>query len=228
MPFIHDASLSFPKLKQCATAAGRVYQVEEGVDHGAVYPSITRVLGAKPKPQLEAWKRRIGKTEAAKVSQRATVRGSSLHHLFEVYLNNEDLPERSPSVEEMWRSVRPWLDTNITKVYAQESDVYSKRLEVAGRMDLLAEVRGRRAVVDLKTATREKKEEWVEDYFLQATFYSLCVYELTGTPIKLIVLPIVNPTGLQVFEASPADYYHELKQRVDEFYDVYHAGLLTA
>lgn len=221
MAFRHDDSLKFPKLKQHNLSIGRVYKVEEGMDLGKVYPSITRVLGAKDKPALEAWKARVGAKEAARISQRATTQGSNVHRLAELFLENQELPARSPAVQERWDHVWPWLEENVTKVYAQEQDVYSPRLKVAGRMDLFADVKGRRAVVDLKTAAREKLEEWVQDYFLQASFYSLAIYELTRVPVKLIVLPIVNPNGLQVFEASPADYYKELKDRVDEFYETY-------
>lgn len=225
--FAHDLSLRFPKLKQHNSSLGRVYLVEDGPEKGEVFPSITRVLAAKPKPGLEAWKKRVGPKEAARVSQRATIRGANVHKLAEHFLKNETPPEHSTSVQELWQHLGPWLAENITKVYTQEQDVYSRRLKVAGRLDLLADVRGRRAVVDIKTAGSEKLQEWVEDYFLQAAFYSLAVYELTGTPIKLIVLPIVHPGGVQLFEASPADYWHELKERIDEFYEVYQNGLLT-
>ena len=134
---------------------------------------------------------------------------------------NEELPEYGANVKELWQYLRPWLDKNITKVYAQEQDVYSKRLKVAGRMDLLAEVLGKCAVVDIKTSAKPKIDAWVQDYFLQCTFYSLAVYELTGVQFKSIVLPIVNPTGLQVFESSPAKHFDALVARIDEFYESY-------
>ena len=219
MVFNHDDSLKFPQLKQHNSSLGRVYIVESGQFKGEVYPSITRVLAAAPKPGLDAWKKRVGKVEAARVSQRATTQGGNVHHLVECYLNNQELPTFGPNVAELWGYLKPWLDANITTVYAQEQNVLSRKLKVAGRADILAMVLTRRAVVDIKTSAREKTIDWIEDYLLQTTFYSLATYESTGVPFKHIVIPIVNPNGLQVFEVSPADYYGKLAKRIDEFYE---------
>ena len=223
MPFIHDSSLTFPKLKQHNSSMGRVYLVEEGSYVGDVYPSITRTLAAKEKPGLAAWRKRVGNKEAARVSAVATAQGSNVHKLSECYLGNEELPEFGPNVKEMWRYLQPWLAENITKVYAQEQDVFSHTLKVAGRMDLLAEYRGENAVVDIKTSAREKLREYVQDYFLQTTFYALSVYELTGVKFKKLILPIVNPSGLQVFESTPGKHIDELVVRIEEFYETYEA-----
>jgi genome maintenance exonuclease 1 len=227
MSFIHDSSLTFPKLKQHNSSVGRVYLVNEGKHLGDVYPSITRILAAKEKPGLTAWRKRVGAKEAARVSAVATTRGANVHKLSECYLGNEELPEYGPASEEMWKHLQPWLEKNITKVYAQEQDVVSYTLEVAGRMDLLAQYRGVDAVVDVKTAAREKLEEWVEDYFLQTTFYSLAVYELTGKRFTKLVLPIVNPSGLQVFESSPGEHMEALFSRINEYYKTYEPAANT-
>jgi genome maintenance exonuclease 1 len=201
-----------------------VYLVEDGSDKGEVYPSITRILAAKPKPALEAWKKRVGKREAARVSQVATVQGGNVHKLSECYLGNEPLPDYSPNVKELWRSLYPWFDEHITAVIAQEQDVYSRKLKVGGRMDLLAEVDGDLAVVDIKTAKQEKREEWVQDYFLQETFYAVAVYEITGQLPKRLILPVVSPYGLQLFESTPMQHFAELRQRIAEFYLTYEAA----
>ena len=81
--FHHYPPLSLPTLEQMNLKTGRVYHVLNGADSGVHYPSITRVLGAKPKPQLEAWKRRVGHQEAQRVSQAASGRGKKLHALVE-------------------------------------------------------------------------------------------------------------------------------------------------
>lgn len=224
MAFSHDDSLKFPKLKQHNSSIGRVYSVEDGKHKGKVYPSITRVLSAKEKPALEAWKKRVGAKEAARITQVARVQGGNVHKLLECYLENEPLPEASPNVAELWGKVHPWFDAHITRVRAQEQDVFSHKLRVAGRMDLLADVDMDLAVVDLKTAKQEKLEAWVQDYFLQCTFYAVSVYELTGQLPKKIILPVVSPYGLQLFESTPAKHFAELQRRIDEFYLTYEAA----
>jgi hypothetical protein len=215
--FIHEP-VEFPRLKQCNLPIGRVYQIESGRHRGAVFPSITRILASSPKPHLEAWKQRVGMDEAKKIVARAGIRGASVHRLAENYLGNEALPEVTPNITEMWRHLQPWLGENITRVVAQEQDVYSHKLKVAGRMDLLADVKSLLSIVDVKSAERFKKREWIEDYFIQCTFYACAVYELTGLKVKQLVLPIVNPSGLQVEIAKPTEYLPQLMARIDLFY----------
>jgi hypothetical protein len=219
--FIHDDSLKFPRLRQVNLKTGRCYITEEGVNKGKVLPSITRVLGAKAKPQLEAWKKRVGHEEAARVSARATVQGSSLHKIMECHLNNQDLPKFSPNVAELWQYLHKWVDKNITRIYAQEQPVASFKLGLAGQLDLLAGVLDAVAVIDAKSSLRPKRDEWIEDYFLQGTFYAFAVYENTGQVVRKVIFPIVNPTGLQVFETTPAKYYTTLRARTNEFYESY-------
>lgn len=220
--FLHDDSLKFPLLKQCNLKAGRCYRAEDGKYKGRILPSITRVLGKKPKPQLEAWKVRVGPAEAARISAVATVQGSNIHNLQECYLKNQPLPRFSPNVGELWQYLHRWLDKTITCVYAQEQDVASFVLGVAGRLDLLAGVQGDvLAVIDAKSAARPKQERWIKDYFVQGTFYALAVYEITGRVVKKVLFPIVSPQGLQVFETTPAQHYQELRIRINDFYTTY-------
>jgi hypothetical protein len=223
MPFIHDeTAFEFQRLKQVNLPTGRFYTVESGPYAGESYPSITRVLAKKEKPQLEAWKVRVGPDEAAGVSARATVQGSAVHKLTECYLSNQGLPRYMPNVAELWGHLRPWLDKHVTKVYSQEQDIFSAKLGVAGRMDLLIEYDNEfLTIADVKTSSRLKLEEYVHDYFLQGTFYSVAVYEQTGTLPKKIVLPVTSPQDLQVFETTPMQHFKELAERIEEFYESY-------
>jgi genome maintenance exonuclease 1 len=221
--FIHDDSIVFPKLRQCNLPSGRCYLAEDGANKGGILPSMTRILGSKPKPELEAWKKRIGEEEAARQSAIATVQGSHLHKLFECHLDNQTLPKYTPNVAELWQYLRPWADQHITRVYAQEQDVASFALGAAGRLDLLADVDDVISVVDVKTAKRPKKAEWIEDYFIQGSFYAFAIYEATNKRVKVerVIFPIVNPEGIQVFETTPAKHFDELRERIATFYKSY-------
>jgi hypothetical protein len=228
MPFRWDNSLTFPKMRQYNLETGRVYAVCDGPHAGNVYPSITRVLKAKPKPQLEAWKKRVGEEEAERIKQRAIDRGNPLHGIAESYLRNEPLPKLSPIVRELWVSrLKPWIDKNITCVYCIEQDVYSDMLGVSGRVDVLAEVRGTIAVVDFKNSKAPKKPEYVEDYFIQGSFYALAVFERTGISVKKVCVPVASPDELQPFETTPAKHFGELYQNIKTFYTDYEKELLT-
>lgn len=213
--FHHHAELRLPRLEQRNLASGRVYAV---VGTDLVYPSITRVLGAKPKPYLAAWKKRVGEAEAHRISSTAAGRGTKLHTLAEQYLGNDTLNPVEPHVMELWRYLRPWLDAHITGVYAQEVDLYSDQLMVAGRTDLVADVQGVPSIVDFKQSNKPKKASQITDYYLQGTFYALALYERTGMKCKQVVFPISSPEGIQVFVIKPADHYDALMARITEFY----------
>lgn len=223
MPFVHDDSIELPRLVQKNLPSGRVYMVESGEHTGSVYPSITRVLGAKPKPGLERWKKRVGHAKAAGIANAAAARGTSLHLIAESYLENKPLPTFNLSVAELWRYLRPWIDTHVTKVYGQETSVYSNTLAVAGRFDLLAEIDGQDlAIIDFKQSNRLKTEERVsESYYLQGTFYSCGIYELTGQKATRIIVPVVSPEGLQVFETRPSRHLPDLIARITDYYENY-------
>ena len=216
--FHHYPPLSLPQLKQMNLKSGRVYQVLDGTDEGIHYPSITRVLGAKPKPQLEAWKRRVGHQEAQRVSQAASGRGTKLHALVEQYVGNNTVDTIEPHVFELWQHLVPWLDAHITGVYGQECDLYSRKLEIAGRTDMIATVDGALAIVDFKQANRPKKEEYIGDYYLQGCFYAAALYEHTGMLCEKIVIPIASPQGLQVFVTTPSEHFGKLRERIAEYH----------
>jgi hypothetical protein len=222
MSFVQDASIAFPQLRQVNLPEGRVYAIESGKHIGTVLPSITRVLGAKPKPGLEAWKKSVGAKEATTVSSRATNRGTGLHLQAECFLGNQEMPKLWPHIAELWQYLRPWLVDHISTVYAQEQDVYSFILGVAGRFDLLADVDGVFSIVDFKQSNKPKKAEYMHDYYLQGSFYACAVYELTGRIVKQMVFPVTSPEGLVVWVQQPTmTLFEELRDRIAYFYQTF-------
>ena len=53
------------------------------------------------------------------------------------------------------------------------------------------------AIIDWKTSNKVKKEEWVEDYFLQATAYSIMYEERTKTPVGKAVIVVAVATAAE-------------------------------
>jgi len=190
---------------------------------GNSYPSITTILSSKGNPAIEAWKKRVGEAEAARISKVATTIGNALHDNSEKYLKNEmtreDIANLSNMDKWMFKSFKNLLD-RIDNVMALETALYSDNLKIAGRVDCIAEFDGVPAIIDFKNAKKPKKEEWIEDYFLQATFYSYAFYERTGTLIENIrILVCVRDGQIQVFEKNVKDYIKKLDNRVKEYYN---------
>lgn len=160
---------------------------------GGQYPSVTTVLGQhKDKTHLQNWINNVGQERAEQIKVQAGNRGTAIHSICEDYLlNKEYYPEGvMPANVMTFSSIKPVLDKRIGLIYAIEAPLYSKRLNTAGRTDCIAEFDGVVSIVDFKTSLKPKKEEWIEDYFLQATCYSLMAEDLRNIMIPQIAIII--------------------------------------
>ena len=64
----------------------RFYQVTEGETIIAKLPSVTTVLGeTKDKSGLDKWRKKVGETEADRISNLSMNRGTIMHRLIELY-----------------------------------------------------------------------------------------------------------------------------------------------
>ena len=220
-----NVDLGYSDLESITNPDGkRKYLTPEGNS----YPSITTILSSKGNPAIEAWKKRVGEAEAARISKVATTIGNALHDNSEKYLKNEmtteDISNLSNMDKWMFKSFKNLLD-RIDNVIALETALYSDNLKIAGRVDCIAEFDGVPAIIDFKNAKKPKKEEWIEDYFLQATFYSYAFYERTGRLIENIrILVCVRDGQIQVFEKNVKDYVKKLDIRVKEYYNLINKG----
>ena len=175
----------------------RVYVTPEG----NVYPSITSILGRKPKPGIEEWKERIGYQEANKIMKESAALGTMVHSLCEDYLYNEKLQCEDQEAISVFNRLR-FLLGNIDNIYGIEVPLHSDILKVAGTADCVAEYNGVLSVIDFKTSRKPKREDWIEDYFIQAFFYSAAFFEMTGAlPEQIVILVAVrNSFEVQVFK----------------------------
>ena len=193
-------------------------------DDGNKYPSITTVLSILNKAAIIAWRKRVGEEEANKISKRATTRGNKCHKLAEDYLNNLPLDRYRDDVLSlgMFHQIRPYID-KINNIHALEESLYSHTLKLAGRVDCIAEYDNELAIIDFKTSTKFKREEWVQDYFSQETAYAIMFQELTGLKVKQIVTIIAVETGTpQVFvKKDILTYVPKLKEYIDYYRSIH-------
>ena len=64
-----------------------------------------------------------------------------------------------------------------------------------------------------------KPEKWLENYFVQETFYAAAYYELTEIPVKKLITLMVTPGGeVKVFDKrNKGDYIKLLVRYIKEF-----------
>ena len=167
---------------------------------GNTYPSITSILGSQPKPGIEEWKEKVGKDEARKIMTEAAGLGTKVHDLCEQYLYNEDLICDDADAVSIFNRLRFMLG-NINNIYCLEAPLYSDMLRVAGTVDCVAEYNGVLSVIDFKTSRKPKRDDWIQDYYIQAFFYAAAFYEMTGAlPEQIVILIAVrNSFEVQVF-----------------------------
>jgi hypothetical protein len=190
---------------------------------GNRYPSVTTVIGSNSKKQagLAKWRARVGKEKAQAVSTRASGRGTRVHKLYEDYLNNEldvtkykDMP--LPWV--MFNSSRHILD-RINNIYLQEAALYSDYLEIAGRVDCIAEFDGELSIIDFKTSAKEKQEEYLYDYYVQECAYACMLQERYELSVKKLVTIVSCENGdVQVSVVPPKkEYFITLQEYLKEY-----------
>lgn len=201
----------------------RVYPVPSG----GKYPSITTVLSCNPekKAGIMKWRKRVGEAKANQISTRAASRGTTYHSIVEDYLNNtydetKFKDKHLPLM--MFKNSKKTLD-RINNIYAQEAALYSDNLEIAGRVDCIAEFDGELSIIDFKTSAEEKKLEWIQDYLIQETAYACMLYERYKIKVNKIVTIIACESGdTQVFVETPKKIYlQKLIGYIDEYKKTY-------
>jgi genome maintenance exonuclease 1 len=151
----------------------------------------------------------------------AAKRGTAVHTLVENYLDNKELSRQDVLPLALFTLLKPSLD-NINSIRIQEGSLYSNKWKIAGRVDCIADYDGVLSVIDFKTSRQEKKEEWVENYFIQGSAYCEMYEEWFGTPISQIVILIVTEDGaVQIFKKDKSSYLPLLQPAIDEFYQVF-------
>ena len=196
--FIHVNDIDDIQVPHREIMAGRRVYV---TPNGHTYPSITSVLGSQPKPSLDAWRERVGEEEADRIMKESAKLGTAVNDLCERYLSNQNLLMVNDEARCVFNRLR-FLLGNINNIVGLEIPLYSDILKLAGTADCIAEYNGVLSVIDFKTSKRAKKEEWIEDYFIQAFFYSAAFFEMTGAiPEQIVILIAVRESfEVQVFK----------------------------
>ena len=188
---------------------------------GKAYPSITTVLSIRSKEGIEKWRESIGEKVANWEMGRAARRGKATHTLVEQYIKNETPSIRDVLPLGLFRLLKPYLD-QIDNIHCLETIMYSKKLTIAGQVDCIAEYNGKLAVIDFKTANKERKEDWIENYFLQTTAYSIMYEELFGKSIDQIVILLAAEDGtVQSYVREKKEYVDKLGTAIQDFYKYY-------
>jgi genome maintenance exonuclease 1 len=211
-----------PELTTKTIDRKRYYVTPEGKE----YPSITTVLSGRGKQGLSEWRKRVGDDVANYISQKAMKRGTAVHQMCEDYLNNVAFVQDDWWLEKqknflpfcLFNQLRNGVLQRINNIHAQECGLYSDKYGVAGRVDCIAEYNQVLSIIDFKTSTSERNDEYNENYYIQTAAYAEMYEERTGIPTDQIVILVVTEDGqVQEFIKSKQEYIPLLEEAINEF-----------
>jgi len=198
----------------------RTYDVE-----GTKLPSVTTILSrTKDQAFLDKWKARVGEQEAERIKNVASKRGTSMHKFIENHITGEgydDLTEIGQQAKPMAQKIIEVGLTPITEYYGSEVSLYYPGL-YAGSTDLVCVHNGKETIADFKQANRPKREEWIEDYFLQISAYAMAHDHIHGSNIEQGIIMICTPDlYYQEFKFDGEQmrkYRHKFLERLSQFH----------
>ena len=206
-------SIQLPKLKRKNENGHMVYYDEDKNR----YHSVTTVVGSIDQKGLDGWREKVGKDVADHVAMKSAITGTKLHKIVESYLANEKIEEENIFAKAHFNNIEPLL-ANIDLINGLETKLCSKRLGLAGTVDCIAQYKGVDSIIDFKTSSKKKKDEWIKKYFLQTTAYSIMWEELTGIKVTQIVILITGEDGSrEEYIRNRDDYVEELEEVIAKY-----------
>ena len=177
---------------------------------GNKLPSVTTILEAtKPEEAKEAlrnWQKQMGADRARQITTEAASRGTRMHSYLEHYVKTGTLRDRPTNPfafasYDMANEVIAQGLCKVDRVWGVEAALYYPEI-YAGTTDSVGIHTGSEAIMDYKQSNREKKTEFIGDYFIQLTAYANAHNQLYGTKIrKGVIMMCVKPV-----EKSPGVY----------------------
>ena len=193
-------------------------------------PSVTTILSATQsedkKASLARWKAKVGETEAERVKNVAATRGTAMHKYLEYYVEGQGLLDLTDVGQEAERMAKTIIDKGMPdceEIWGSEV-VLSYQDRFAGATDLCGIYMGRESIMDFKQSNKPKKDEWIEDYYLQSAAYALAHNETYGTDIDQGVILMCTPDCFfQRFMINGRrfrEYTDKWKRKVEQYYDM--------
>ena len=142
--------------------------------------------------------------------QEAAAVGTSMHTFLECYLLEEERQYKSETHHEQAKSMSQVIVSeglkHVDEIWGTEIQLYYED-QYAGTTDLVGMYKGVPHIIDFKQTNKPKKEEWVQDYYLQLAAYAHAHNHVTGTNIQHgVVLMCSRDLHFQKFEMNEIQF----------------------
>lgn len=184
---------------------------------GKHYPSVTTILKyGLPKPiELELWEYCLGE-EAVEIRDFRSLIGIFAHYRAASYLAakyklpipvlelkrkdlfQDNLAEVKRIMRDLWANFKFWEELYQPMVYRVEHTVVNKELGYAGTLDLIAKIKGRLCLIDIKTS-----KACYPNFHAQVMGYKMC--------FKLPLYPAILRVNENDWEFNLLDSEEQLK-----------------
>ena len=192
---------------------------------GMRLPSVTTILSqTKDQSFLTAWKNKVGHENAERIKNVSSNRGTAMHKFLEKHIEDVGYDDLTTLGREAKAMANKIIEDGLSKVseyYGSEVMLYYPDL-YAGSTDLVCMHDGMETIVDFKQANRPKKEEWIEDYYLQIAAYAMAHDYVHGSNIQQGVIMVCTPDlYYQEFKCEGEKmrhYRHEFLKRLSQYH----------
>ena len=211
---------NYVRVSRSEDQGSRTYDVS-----GTKLPSVTTILArTKDQSYLDKWKAKVGHEEAERIKKLSSKRGTSMHKFIEKHITGagyDDLTEIGQQAKPMAQKIIEIGLTPVTEYYGSEVSLYYPGL-YAGSTDLVCLHNDKETIVDFKQANKPKREEWIEDYFLQIGAYAMAHDYIYGSNIEQGVIMVCTPDlYYQEFKfdgEKMRQYRHKFLERLSQYY----------
>ena len=220
-----NKQFSYPKSTKSFISGSRHYDVNR-----EKLPSVTAILSAtaseEKKAALKAWKERVGYQEAEKIKAEASSRGISMHSFIEQYLlgqqNMQLIEEKNQAKKMAQEIIDNGLNDKLTEIWGAEATLHYPKL-YAGTADCIGVYQGQESILDFKQSNKPKIEQFIEDYFLQLSAYSLAHNKVYSTKITQGVVLICTIDNLfqsfKIEDEKLIKYEKKFLEKVNQYYE---------
>jgi len=190
-------------------------------------PSVTTILGAtKNQEFLKQWKAKVGEKRAEEIKNLSSRRGTAMHKFIESYVDGVGYDDLTGLGQEAKAMAQKVIDVGLAPVeeyYGSEVTLYYPGL-YAGSTDLVCSHNGLDTIIDFKQSNRPKKEEWIEDYYLQIAAYCMAHDYVYGSNIRQGIIMVCTPDlYFQEFRFTDHElrrYKHMFLKRLDMYHEL--------
>jgi genome maintenance exonuclease 1 len=197
---------------------------------GEKLPSVTTILDAtkseESKQALQNWRNRVGHQKAKEITTEAAGRGTRMHKWLEDYIKTGVLnePGSNPYSIQSHKMAQNIIYQGLSKCneyWGTEVPLYYPKI-YAGTTDLVGIHDGDETIMDFKQSNKEKRREWIDDYFVQLAAYINAHNEVHGTKIRKGVIFMCTPDCTYqefIIEGTEFQKYTDMWwKRVEEYY----------